>query len=139
MLYEFNPLLTAQTTTKNSTDLTFHLEVSRADCRHYVAFTSHAWLLALSLTRRLGAVIDATAVCNAVYTNSLLKDQCPKQKMPTLPGMAERELMVVTACRSLCATSTNLRNRPDVSGATFPRVISKDFSVAPYWNLMSPV
>jgi len=139
-LYELNPLLTRQTVNVNhSTPDVFHLERREVDCRHHVAFTSHAWTLALLFARRLGARLDETAVCRAIYVSLIVGGICENQSTPVHPQMAEREHMVANSWRSICATSVNVRRRPDVAGASLPRLMGREFSVAPYWNLVSPV
>ena len=150
-LYEFNPLLDYQTAKpakrptqprrprRSEPALAFHLELDRADCRHYIAFTSHAWLVTLMLTQRLGVRLDDRAICKAVYANSIAGEMCSNQTFPTLPNMYDRELVLANAWRSICATSVNMQRRLDVSGANLPRVLNRDYSVAPYWNLMNSV
>jgi len=137
-VYEFNPLLAEQTRDVNNSGGVFFLERGRPDCRYHVALTSHAWLLALALTQRLGARLDEKAVCKAVYLNMIVGQPC-KNQTTTLPRMKTRETMVVNAWRHMCTTSRNLDTRPDVSGSVLPHMLDREHSLAPYWNLMSAV
>lgn len=138
ILYEFNSLLAEQTHSANTSAGVYHLELPRADCRHYVALTSHAWLLVLAMTRHLGVAINEQGICKAVYTNMVERSRC-NTSATTQPNMKTREIMLVNSWRHSCAMSVNLAGRHDVSGAIMPRMISRGHGVAPFWNLVSAV
>lgn len=145
-LYAFNPLLEEQTRAEEDANKTvglFAVERTRADCRHSVAVMSHAWLLALTFSDRIGARLNRTAICQAIHENLIMHRACDANSTTLTPDeMAEihiGELMVENGWRHTCATFSVYRVRQDLAGAYLPYTYDFSYHVPPYWNLISAV
>jgi len=138
VIYEFNPLLVQQLAMRNRTLERIQREMPTASCRRHISCVAHGWLLALSMTRRLGVRLNGDGICSAVLSNLAAMQQCPEASSSLGLADREQELVVRTGWRSVCATSENLLHHFDVAGSTFP-LSFPGLGIPPYWNLVSPM
>mmetsp|Transcript_41237 Transcript_41237/g.96350 ORF Transcript_41237/g.96350 Transcript_41237/m.96350 type:complete len:105 (-) Transcript_41237:108-422(-) len=101
---------------------------------------SHAWLLALTFSERIGARLNRTAICQAVHDNLITHRACDNSTTLSPAEKAEiraGEWVVESGWRHVCATYFVYRVRQDLAGAELPYMYDMSYHVPPYWNLIS--